>query len=330
MRYQNQFRVLQVVGLFFILTVFSGCDKIPFLSQFFPSKAKAPQPQLTVIQEESKTEASATPAAPTTPAPLTGNVLARVGSWTLTKEEFKEKLNSLKDVLKKAGPEAGNMDVADPKTQKLVLNELVNQQLLIQDAMQKGYDKRKEISDAIDEFRKTILVREVAAKVSEGIEVTDQEVLDFYNQNKDQFFATAPSWHVREIVVPTEDDAKAILIEILKGADFATTAQTRSKSKSAEKGGDLGFISEPVFPQMNAALLSLEVGQASSVFKGPDGFYIIKLEEKKSGEPAKFESVNADIKNYLMLSRQQQTILSHIEDLKKKNNVQLNESLLDK
>lgn len=296
--------------------IIGGCDKIPFLSKFFPSLKKDTAEQATTTPTAS--DASSAPSASTQPLPA--NALAKVGNWVLTVDEFNNKLKSVKEVI----PEYNANDV---ESKKLILEELIRQQLLVQDAEVSGVAKNKDVVEAVEEFRKTLLVREMASKLAEGVATTDAEVQDYYNQNKNAF-ATPIEAHIREIMVATKEEATEILTDIYKGADFAATAQTRSKSDSAPKGGDLGFVKEFKSPQIETALATLDVGSLSSVLKGPDGYYIIKLEEKKGGEEKKFEDLKEEIKAGLTLMKQQQKILAYIEELKKKTNVQVNEDLL--
>ena len=65
--------------------------------------------------------------APKTKEVLPENILARVGDWSLTADEFKDKLKKLKDIL----PE---FDPADINSKKLILEEIVRQELLVKDA----------------------------------------------------------------------------------------------------------------------------------------------------------------------------------------------------
>ena len=304
-----------VCSLVFLLAV-SGCDKIPFLAQFFPS-AESKKPAAQQIAAVS----SSTPAAsPNNNVSLAPNVLAKVGNWTLTIDEFNEKLKALKEVLP-------DYDVNDPEAKKTILEELIRQELLVQDAEKSGIAQKKDITEAVEEFRRTLIVREMAAKLTEGMETTDQEAQDYYNQNKSAF-VNSGEWHLREIMASTQEEAREIQIEVLKGADFAETAKTRSKAPNASNGGDLGFVKEFKFPEMEKAVATLSVGDISSVFKGPDGFYIVKLEEKKGGEPLSFEATKEEIKTGLTLLKQQQKILGYLDDLKAKASVQVNENLL--
>ena len=300
------------VCLFSLVVAAAGCDKIPFLAQYFPSKKET--------KPASQPASPSVPLVSAAPVELPTNVLARVGNWTMTLDEFNEKLKALKEVIP-------DYDTNDPEAKKTILEELIRQQLLIQDAEKNGIAKKKDILDAVEEFRRTLIVREMASKLTEGMETTDAEAQDYFNQNKSAFVKPG-EWHIREIMLSTQEEAKEIQIELLKGADFAATAQTRSKSESAAKGGDLGSISEFKFPQMETAVSTLSVGELSSVFKGPDGYYIVKLEEKKGGEPLIFDEVKEEIKAGLTLLKQQQKILSYIEELKAKANIQINESLI--
>jgi parvulin-like peptidyl-prolyl isomerase len=119
---------------------------------------------------------------------------------------------------------------------------------------------------------------------------------------------------VREIVVPTEQEARDILIQLLQGADFANLAKEKSKSVSAKDGGDLGIIQKGKrFSQFDEAAFSdsLEAGKISNIFKGPDGYYILKLESRSGGQQKSLSEMWDDIKRGLTFLKQQQ----RIEDL---------------
>jgi len=153
------------------------------------------------------------------------------------------------------------------------------------------------------------LVKDEAAKV----EVSSAEIEDYYNKFKEQL-KEPEERQIREIVVPTEAEAKDILIELLKGSDFAELARQRSKAPSASSGGDLGFLTKgKKFAQFDLVAFSetLEPGQYSNVFKGPDGYYIIKFEARRGGKVRSLSDMWEDIKRGLTFLKQQQ----RIEDL---------------
>jgi len=280
-----------------------GCDRIPFLSGLFPSR---PKPE------------TAAPAA--TQPEIKGTLLARVDNWVLTVEDFNQKI----DILRKLSPDF-KIDTFDQK--KNLLEELIRQQLLVKEAQSRGFDKKKEIVEAVNEFERGLLVRALLAQLTEDIKVEPKEIEDYYNQYKEAI--KEPSqWHIREIVVATPQQANDILIELLKGADFATLATQYSKAESAKSGGDLGFIKQAKFPQMQIALSSLEVGGLSNVVKGPDGFYIVKLEDKKGGKERQLSEVWDDIKNGLTILKQNQKLQDYIAKLRQGANIEIHEDQL--
>jgi peptidyl-prolyl cis-trans isomerase C len=293
----------------------SGCDAINAIREYF----QEPDKKSEVLPAAPKNMPS--PPTPQLAAPqMKANTLARVGNWTITLEEFNDRLVALKEVV----PE---FDVNDPEAKKLILEELINQQVLVLGAQESGLANQKDIVAAVDEFRRTLIVREVARTLTENSTVTEEEASAFYNENKESLVGP-DAWHVREIVAPTKAQATSILAEILNGADFAETARLRSAGKSAANGGDLGFITQEPFPQMGEAVLPLKEGEISDVFEGPEGFYFVKLEEKKPGAQLTYEEVKDDILQSQTMLKQQQAILDHLNALKEKMTIEIHEQLL--
>jgi peptidyl-prolyl cis-trans isomerase C len=107
--------------------------------------------------------------------------------------------------------------------------------------------------------------------------------------------------HARHILVTTEDEAKAILAELKKGADFAELAKQKSKDPSAAQGGgDLGYFSkEQMVPEFSAVAFKLDKGQLSDPVKTQFGWHIIQVEDKRSKPIPPFDQVKGQIENYV-------------------------------
>lgn len=269
------------------------------------------------------------------PAPATsepevhGTVLAKVNNATITLESFDEKVKALRAM----SPDA-KIDTFDGK--KDLLNRLVTQDLFYQEAKSRGIDKKKDILDAIEEFRKGIMTNQLIMDETKGINVEPSEIEQFYTQYK-QAFAAPQQTHAREIVVSSEAAAKEILISLLNGGDFAAIAQEKSKAASASKGGDVGFFTkEDKFDKYNEVVATLEPGQISQIFTGPDGYYIVKVEEKKGGNipqmtdkmPNSELTVYDQIKEGLLQQKQAQRVQDMSDRLKKEAKIELKEDLL--
>ncbi|MFC1675398.1 peptidylprolyl isomerase, partial [Candidatus Omnitrophota bacterium] len=163
---------------------------------------------------------------------------------------------------------------------------------------------------ALEKTKMDLLVVELIKREAEAMDVSSQEIEDYYNAYKDQL-KEPQERQIREIMVSTETEARDVLIQVLQGADFSTLARQYSKTASAKDGGNLGIVKPgDRFPQFDEVAFSesLEVGKTSSIFKGPDGYYILKLESKKGGKQKSLTEMWDDIKSGLTFLKQQQKI----------------------
>ncbi len=297
-----------VVGTALVLPL-QGCDQISKLINYFSPKKAASKPA-TVKPMEVKSVATATTNEPkaavaTTPEPaktqivvkpsetkatpppdLPANVLAKVGNWTITLDEFKLQEKSAQELAKQ------NNLPYNLKPDRL-LGMIVEQQLLFQEAQRQGLDKESKVAKQLEEARKLILSQNMQNKMVEGLNLTDEEIKEFYDQNK-QFYYEPVEYKLTQIVVDTEEQANAILGQVAQGGNFAEIANAQSKIKPDGK-----FIPETAMPfqKFKDVVRTLEVGKFSAVFQGEKGFYIVKIDEKKGGKEKNLDEVKDLIKS---------------------------------
>ena len=154
-----------------------------------------------------------------------------------------------------------------------------------------------------EEIRKTLAIQKLQDRYNSKITISDKEVEDFYNSNKDQFVNTRGVALSMIVVDPADngaqDDAKSevdakvkidqIAQQLKSGADFATVARQRSEDQSNVRGGDIGFATEDDlkrngFPADLIAQLfgPMQIGSYTSPVRFPSGrWYIFKLAEKR-------------------------------------------------
>ena len=277
--------IICVSSLLFLVV---GCDKLASIS-------KKPDTQIPAEQDAIKT---------------TGTVVAKVNGVPITLEDLNEDIKNFNAMVPTDKPEM-KITTRDQKVSYLK-EEMVRKLLLSQESAKRGLARNEEVVKALDKYRAELLVMEIAKQELSKIDVTPKEIEDYYNTYKDQL-KVPEERRIREIVVPAEAEANEILVQLLQGADFAAKAADRSKATSAKSGGDSGFIradNTTRFPKFMSIAFSdtLDVGKVSNVFKGPDGFYIIKIEEKRGGEQKTLQELWDDIKRALTFLKQQEKI----------------------
>lgn len=259
-----------------------------------------------------------------------GTVIAKVNNQPITLED----LNSEVEIFNSYIPEDKPNEKVDTRDKKIAYlkNEMVRRALFAQEAMHRGLEKKEDVQKAVENFKQSLLVSELVKTETANTEVTSAEIEDFYNRSKESL-KEPEERRIREIVVATEVDAKDILIELLKGSDFATLAQTRSTSASAKNGGDLGYIKKgetkksPQFEDI-AFSSTIELGRTSNYFKAPEGYCILKFEAKREGKVKTLSELWDEIKNGLTFLKQQQKIEELIGKLSRDAKIEVIESAI--
>jgi len=297
--------VILLVLCAFVLSGLIGCDKL----DFFKSKNSG----------QKSTE---------TTRVITGTLIAQVGSVPITLEDLNQEIDFFNASVPEDKPEL-KITTRDQKISYLK-NELARRALLYQEALARGLDRNYEIIDALEKAKMNMLIVELVKKETENVDVSSQEIEEYYDTYKDQL-KDPEERQLREIVVSTEQEARDIMIQLLQGADFLTLAKDKSKSSSAKNGGDLGFLSRgKKSAAFDAAAFSdtLEVGKTSNIFRGSDGYYILKLEVKRGGKTKPLSDMWDDIKRGLTFLKQQKKMEDLIGKLSTQTKIEINEGVI--
>jgi peptidyl-prolyl cis-trans isomerase D len=156
------------------------------------------------------------------------------------------------------------------------------------------------------------------AKLEQGVVVTDAQLAQLYEKNKDQF-RSQDRVKVRHILLTTtgktKDEEVAIkakaenlLKQVRGGADFGKLAKENSQDPgSAPKGGELDWVTRgQTVPEFEKSAFSLKPGETSDLVKTQYGYHIIQVEEKQAARLKPFEEVKAE-----MLSSYKKGVVSH-------------------
>lgn len=187
-----------------------------------------------------------------------------------------------------------------------------------------------------EEARKNIAIQKLQDKYSSKITVSDKEVEDFYNGNRERFVSSRGVALAMVMVDPADQSAQGatndakneaeaklkidnISQQLKGGADFATVARAKSEDPtSIARGGDIGFATEEDLktngfpPELVTRLFSLQPGDITDPVRFNNGkWYIFKLEEKRlQTENLTLESPNVRQQITQALIKQRKDILT--------------------
>ncbi|MCK4308791.1 MAG: peptidylprolyl isomerase, partial [Candidatus Atribacteria bacterium] len=126
----------------------------------------------------------------------------------------------------------------------MVLDQMISEKLLIQEAKNMGLEEDEKVIEQIRKITEQILVQVlIEREILDKVKVNDEEVLEYYEQNKDSF-TEKEQVHLYNILLETEEEAQNVLEQLKAGEDFSEIAIEKSTGPSAAQGGDLGYLTK--------------------------------------------------------------------------------------
>jgi len=188
---------------------------------------------------------------------------------------------------------------------------------------------RQRVRDELGKMR--LVTREIKTKI-----VIEDEVLrEYYRKNPEKFtdplevkiqqiFFPVPQHASREETAAVERETRPILERARKGEDFAELARKFSKGPEAGEGGVLGYFKHrELMPELEEAGFKLRTGEVSDLIRSPAGFHILRVLERKGGEPRPFAEVQSKIREELSEAEAQKKFEQWMKELKSKAYIEI-------
>jgi len=199
------------------------------------------------------------------------------------------------------GPSLQQMDPATRRENLIAF--LIDMKIVAKAADDKKIGDKADFKQKLSFARDRLLMDSLLATEGKAA-VTDDAMKKVYEDATKQAGAEKEV-RARHILVPTEEEAKAIKADLDKGADFAKLAKEKSKDPGAADGGDLGFFTkDQMVPEFSAVAFALEPGKVSDPVKSQFGWHVIKVEEAREKKPPAFEQVKPQIENFVIRKAQ--------------------------
>jgi peptidyl-prolyl cis-trans isomerase C len=218
--------------------------------------------------------------------PADDPVVARVNGKELHRSEVDAAQRSL----------AAHGDQMTPET---VIDQMVSGMLIVEAGRKAKLADDPEVKKKTTQFEDRVIQQVYISRAVEA-GATDAKLHEQY----DKFIKEQPAKEevsARHILVPSEDEAKAVITELNKGADFATLAKQKSTDPAKDTGGDLGFFSrDAMVPEFADAAFKLGKGQYTKTpVHTQFGWHVIKVDDRRTAAPPSFEESKGELTDEL-------------------------------
>jgi len=247
-------------------------------------------------------------------SPDDSKVLATVNGEAITEKDYEDYLHAR---------QAQQPPIPDKdKEKKVVLDEMVNRVLLVHSAVDQKVEQELDVYFQIKRQRENVLARAMLRKYLKDNPISDEEVQKRFEQEMQK--ANKNEYRARHILVRTEEEAKEIIAQLKKGANFNTLAQKKSIDvRSGKQGGDLNWFSQDVIvPEFFNAVTAMKNGDISQEpVKSDFGFHVIKLESSRPRKMPTFDQAKGNIRQLV----QQERVDALVKSLKDKGKIKISE-----
>ncbi len=202
----------------------------------------------------------------------------------------------------------------DDATRANIVNQLITTEIIDQEAQKSGITQTPDFLAKEELTRRELRVKAYIEDFLRKNPIDDKTLQAEYDKIKAQI--SGKEFRASHILVKSEDQAKAIISQLAKGADFAKLAKENSLDSSKDQGGDLGwFQPETMVKPFSDAVAKLQKGgYTTAPVQTEFGWHVIKLDDSRTATPPSFDAVSKELANEL----QRQHLEKLVSDLRAK------------
>ncbi|RPH89951.1 MAG: hypothetical protein EHM72_19725, partial [Calditrichaeota bacterium] len=149
----------------------------------------------------------------------------------------------------------------------------------------KGYHLTKSVRNEVAEEKNRMMISAARQKgLGEIGAFTEEQTATFYQENRN-LFESGAQVNVQEILVKSDATAYMVFRKATAGEDFTRLAKEYNvRSETQNNGGNLGWISETQYDAVGQKGVKMKVGEISEPINHKEGFSVIRILDRKSGE----------------------------------------------
>lgn len=205
-----------------------------------------------------------------------------------------------------------------PELQAAIREELVRLEVLAQEALKKGIDKKTEVKGQLEFARQQVLIGAYLNEFALNLKIADADVQKEYDNIKAAL--GEKEYKARHILVESEGEAKDVIAKLKQGGKFEELAKTSKDPGSKERGGELGWASKANYvPAFSDAMAKLEKGKYTEApVQSQFGWHVIQLDDVRELKAPAFD----EVKPQIIQRMRQQAVEKHVVELRNKAKVE--------
>jgi peptidyl-prolyl cis-trans isomerase C len=199
----------------------------------------------------------------------------------------------------------GNPDT--PQLREAVKSQLIARELFVQEAAKQKLDKDPQVLAAAEEAKRNAMLQKYLQGQIQVKQVTEEDVKAHYEKAKAAL--GAKEFQLRAIMLNSEQRAREVRDQAVKGKDFAELARQWSLAPSATRGGELGWVSfktpakdgetQGLPLPIAQAVEKLQKGKVTEPVAVQNTWWLVRLEDVRATKAPTFDQAKPNI--YRML-----------------------------
>ena len=236
-------------------------------------------------------------------------VVARAGGAEITADLLRERIERTRAAGGDARPQ-------------LLVQDLVNEALLAEEASRLGLQQEPEVAAAADAERRRAAGERLLETALGGVQVSDDELLELYH-------STSDTVRLQLVVLASEAEAKASLERLRGGARLADEALRSLDPQSRESGGEFGARSRFQLPPLLAnAAFAAPIGQLTGPVKLDLGFAVLRVVERSLGDEQAFAARRDELRAFAQKQKRAFVRSHYLEQLRKQAKLAVDDDFL--
>jgi parvulin-like peptidyl-prolyl isomerase len=221
------------------------------------------------------------------------------------------------------------VDMAPPQDKPVIntfddakdfLDDIITSRVLELEADKLGYGKDPQLKKDVDTYRSNLLRERVRSKIEGEVKVTEAEILDFYNFNKE--------WRrVSFIMCRTKDQADKAYAELKAGTPWNDVVKKYSVfEQNKEQGGAMPQDFYYSGDNVSRAVYETEVGKYTPVIETEDRdmWLIFRVDKKVPGQKEEYAKVKDNIRNAIKGYKVSVKTRERMDELRKGAEIKIN------